>query len=518
MEIERKVTKKFVSKYLTRKKYNELYNFAIELRDFRNEISEDLNKNILSLVNKSKITFINEMRIKYKGRLSSCFDAQLFRQLYIDYTNKLAYIQHKIQFKKIVKIEREFYKKKTADHEVGDLKSRKNIKRSTPLTICLTYLARYGKIGTVEYLEEQKKLLDKNKKKDLEKIIFYDIVIKYCKKYKFKRLYKLALERRENAFKKYTKNPIKYESLTFFGRSRKIKILEYNKNKKSKIDAFINLSGFNKDCFYIPVNYNNKFYGSIKKYEKTTQHYEYQVTFDEYRHRVRVHLCIDEKRKLAKANNDIVGIDVNVKHNLFSLSDGKTYDFDRKLLKDYMDVATQIDNLKSKIKDYRIGKRKRRKLDTLKNKIIKNEENLIAKICKQLKQENIHHVVLENIDGGFRKSFARNEDNNNVKYNRIIRFLGIQSIKDKFKSIANKYDIGVSLVHTYYTSRTCPKCGCIDKENRPTQEDFICIECGFKDNADHNAAVNIKNRVSVTVLQKQLLTKLKKMERLRLSH
>lgn len=109
MEIERKVTKKFVSKYLTRKKYDELYNFAVELRDFRNEISEDLNKNILSLVNKSRITFINEMRVKYKGRLSSCFDAQLFRQLYIDYTNKLAYIQHKIQFKKIVKIEREFY-------------------------------------------------------------------------------------------------------------------------------------------------------------------------------------------------------------------------------------------------------------------------------------------------------------------------------------------------------------------------------------------------------------------------
>ena len=31
----------------------------------------------------------------------------------------------------------------------------------------------------------------------------------------------------------------------------------------------------------------------------------------------------------------------------------------------------------------------------------------------------------------------------------------------------------------------------IDKENRLTQENFICKECGFKLNADHNASINI---------------------------
>ena len=56
-----------------------------------------------------------------------------------------------------------------------------------------------------------------------------------------------------------------------------------------------------------------------------------------------------------------------------------------------------------------------------------------------------------------------------------------------------KYDIAVSTVHASYTSKMCPMCGCIEDENRPTQETFECIECGYKDNADFNAAKNIKN-------------------------
>ena len=37
---------------------------------------------------------------------------------------------------------------------------------------------------------------------------------------------------------------------------------------------------------------------------------------------------------------------------------------------------------------------------------------------------------------------------------------------------------------------------------------FECMECGYKDNADFNAAKNIKNRVLVTVLRDSLLKQL----------
>lgn len=44
------------------------------------------------------------------------------------------------------------------------------------------------------------------------------------------------------------------------------------------------------------------------------------------------------------------------------------------------------------------------------------------------------------------------------------------------------------------TSRTCPCCGYIAKENRRTQADFVCVDCGYTENADVVGAINILNR------------------------
>ncbi|AOY97459.1 cytosine methyltransferase (plasmid) [Cupriavidus sp. USMAA2-4] len=44
------------------------------------------------------------------------------------------------------------------------------------------------------------------------------------------------------------------------------------------------------------------------------------------------------------------------------------------------------------------------------------------------------------------------------------------------------------------TSRTCPVCGCVSAENRPSQAVFRCIECGHEDNADVVGAINILAR------------------------
>lgn len=41
------------------------------------------------------------------------------------------------------------------------------------------------------------------------------------------------------------------------------------------------------------------------------------------------------------------------------------------------------------------------------------------------------------------------------------------------------------------TSRTCPACGNNAKESRKTQAQFECVECGYSENADLNAARNI---------------------------
>ena len=49
----------------------------------------------------------------------------------------------------------------------------------------------------------------------------------------------------------------------------------------------------------------------------------------------------------------------------------------------------------------------------------------------------------------------------------------------------------VDAVAPQYTSQTCPHCGHIASENRPTQALFCCVKCGHTSNADVVAAGNI---------------------------
>lgn len=45
-----------------------------------------------------------------------------------------------------------------------------------------------------------------------------------------------------------------------------------------------------------------------------------------------------------------------------------------------------------------------------------------------------------------------------------------------------------------YSSQTCASCGTVDSRSRKSQASFVCTACGYRDNADRNAAVVILSR------------------------
>jgi putative transposase len=49
-------------------------------------------------------------------------------------------------------------------------------------------------------------------------------------------------------------------------------------------------------------------------------------------------------------------------------------------------------------------------------------------------------------------------------------------------------------VPPHNTSRTCPRCRCVSKDNRKTQAQFFCLDCGYENNADVVGAINILER------------------------
>lgn len=502
MIIDSKYTKTFVSDKLTRQKYDELMELAVKLREHKNLVSEFVNNDLFKYLKYKKLEFLKEMRTTYKNVVSSSFDYQLYIQVFDSYQNKFNAIQRNLKFENIEFQRVELYKRDTKKNKKGDFKKVVNKKTDTPLSMCLTYLARYGNEGILNYINEQMSQCDENKRE------FYKNILRCCGKFGFDRLYALALQRRTRVINHYAKYPIKFESLTFSGRSRKTRIIDYNKNFGSIRNAFVSLSGFGRKNFDIPVKFCKDYHGRMQDYLKKNPDYEYTIVFNERKHQVKINLCKDGERFIPEAGNNLVGIDVNCKHNLFSLSDGTTYDYDRELLKTFCDLSTIVDQRKKQDKEYVPGKRLQRKLDALKLKITKSEEYLVAGMCKTLMQQGCDHIVMEDLDNSFGKCYVKDKENSDINYNRKVKFLGLSSLKDMVEHIARKYGIAVSTVHPSYTSKMCPICGCIEDENRPDQETFSCVECGHSENADINAAINIRNRVTETVFRDKLLKQL----------
>lgn len=78
-------------------------------------------------------------------------------------------------------------------------------------------------------------------------------------------------------------------------------------------------------------------------------------------------------------------------------------------------------------------------------------------------------------------------------------------LQSKIENKAAEYGIKVRYVDPQYTTLRCCKCGCISKENNPTQATFICQECGFKENADYNASQNLALPNIAELIQKELV-------------
>lgn len=171
MIIQSKYTKIFKSKDMTRLKYNELYDFAVLIRDHKNRVSEYVNNNLLHYLEYNKFSFSKEMRELYKGVIPSSFDAQLYTQIFTCYQNKFDAIQRKLKFEKVIYNGCETYKRDTKKHKKGDFKKVINKKEQTPLSICLIYLARFGNENTIEYITKQLSTCDEKKKSILSKHI-----------------------------------------------------------------------------------------------------------------------------------------------------------------------------------------------------------------------------------------------------------------------------------------------------------------------------------------------------------
>lgn len=523
---------------LSKTKKQEILRMAKKILALRNEISNTVQSDLLKFLNMSKFEFFNHFNPILSGRISSHFLKKIMEDVYEAYQRRSEAIDKHIQFELVTSLTPVFYKRRTKDNNVGDLKSITRKIKKTNLTVTLTYLARYGNPTTLTFL--QGAVLDPSTKEDKKK--FYQKLLDIVAKFGYDRLVSLALSKREQVYSRYEdRGAIIFSSLSLKGRSRITRpIVARNSKLNSRISHYIELSwewtemkGNRKksDTMCIPVKYNAKYHRNLKRYSNGT---DTSYTLVVRGKDIHIVLTRDGKRYTPVSNIEqekVIGADVNQKHNMLSCSDGFHVDHNRELIEDLQKELLKIDKnremhdkkqkavIEAKKQEaiasgtkyvkqpkiaYKPPRKELRVIEALSRKNTHYQEQKIAELLKHMVENGFNHIVLEDLDGFIgAKTYGETEDG--VNTGRLGKALQLSSIKDTVLHMAPRYGISVSLVHKEYSSKQCPKCNCIDDLNRQNQENFVCVNCSHSDNADHNSSVNLKIRLTSTVLRGKLL-------------
>lgn len=500
-------------------KRSELIHRAEEIRAVRNEISEVFFSDMLGFQDMTKFEALNFFNPTFTTRLSSHYLKKSIEDVWKAYQLRYDAIRKKIEFETVTELIPSFYKRRTKEHQLGDLKAIERHTKKTELTKVLTWLARYGKDDTVYWLESKIPTVDESRQK------FYRAILRCISKFGLDRLMRLALSRREAVFAEYiNRGKITFESLTFSGRSRITRpIVDARRNVNGKFDYYIEISwdwfdkgyrGDSKNTMCIPFKYNRAYHRALRRYcnGRDTSYtvvirgndIHFVLARDGYRY----------KHNAEITENNTFGIDVNSKHNMFALSNGEFIPHDEALIADLETELLKIDakqkayNARFKKEEehdaFKISKKDNARIASITTKLNESNKRKIANLCKQLADHGIKHIAMENLDG-FQGSKLHSEDSKGFNLGRLHLRTGLSSLKDEFIHIAPKYGLLVSLVQAEYTSKMCGHCGCIDDRNRQTQEEFCCVECGHSENADIHSSKNIKFRLTSTVLRGNLL-------------
>ena len=138
----------------------------------------------------------------------------------------------------------------------------------------------------------------------------------------------------------------------------------------------------------------------------------------------------------------------------------------------------------------RLLKRRRRK----KSRFAPDVNHCISKILVQVAKGTHRAIVLEDLKGIRERARKGTRKTVNKTMRQALSSWAFYQLRRFIEYKARAAGVAVIYVDPRNTSRTCSKCGYVDKKSRKDQEHFVCTSCGYALNADINAAINIADR------------------------
>ena len=502
--------------------YNEFYDYAIKMREFKNELSKIFYDHFYDILRKDFTKIDEEFNLIKQNYKNSITNSKNFQDAYRDV---------KAMYQSMISNNFEWSKKQETLSYLtkfysADLKQFLSDKESTE--------------GLESHQSKAYKLLDYDEQK-VEKIVTMrrQRMFKKCKCIEFKSLTFTNsgyINSYGNFITKYPKNILalnKYKRQTRIQRGLKGKDL-----KVLKTNALIKIN-LGREKYDLPIRLSNKYHADellktiAQSYcggGKLMHQFTNIIQIDEFKKEIVIKFAVKVKKSpQPDSMNKVLGVDTNVKNNFFYCSNGKRFVARKKLVKYIASTDKKLKeakNNKFKKEESEIEndnslnrKEKAEKLNELKKKRVFNKKErylalrnnrrkkalmdyMTSQLCRYTKSQGYDQIVIEDLQFVFSKCYITNKEFE-VNYNDLFSILHLRELKQTIPRIANrpKYFLSVSITPASYTSQSCNVCGYIDKSNRPNQHTFKCKNCGHTDNADFNAAKNIRDRIVNPVLR-----------------
>lgn len=182
----------------------------------------------------------------------------------------------------------------------------------------------------------------------------------------------------------------------------------------------------------------------------------------------KIELIYEKESTVVKKEKKELAIDAGI-NCLLSCSDGEQIGLELKRL------INELNNKQQKSKAY--------------DRKIRQIHNYIRWCVKQLDFASLSDLILEKLK--YIQIGTKGKVNKTTR--KLLKSWNLGLLHLAIEQKCEENCVHLHYVNPKYTSRTCPICGHIDKRNREGTV-FKCVNCGFEDNADINAAKNILKR------------------------
>lgn len=201
----------------------------------------------------------------------------------------------------------------------------------------------------------------------------------------------------------------------------------------------------------------------------------------------------------AHKSTSAIGVDVGIKR-FFALSDGKY----RKPLSPFKRYQVKLAKLQrqlaKKVKFSNNWRKQKDKIAKLHERIANARQDFLHKASTEISNNHaaiyVESLRIKNMSASAKGTI--NEPGGQVRQkaglNRSILDQGWGIFVEQL-TYKQQWAGGVlTKVPAHYTSQTCPSCRHVSKDNRKTQSEFACVECGYHNNADTVGAINVLAR------------------------